>query len=65
MDCDCDKPDCMECFERYAQNVADAGYGDKELYYEWREIKGLQAIEHQADQDPIPNEIYDLKDSWF
>lgn len=64
MDCDCNKPDCMECFERYAQGVVDAGCADKELYYEWRDIVSLQAMEYHADQDPIPDEIYDLKDSW-
>lgn len=65
MDCDCDKPDCMECFERHAQaQIEYLGGADKELYYEWRGIRDLQAMEEHADQDPIPDEIYDLKDSW-
>jgi hypothetical protein len=64
MDCDCEKPDCMECFERYAKAVQDAGYADKELFWEWMSVKGLQLLEEQTDQDPIPDEIYNLKDSW-
>lgn len=54
----------MECFERYAQGVVDAGCADKELYYEWLEVQSLQWVEYHADKDPIPDEIYDLKDSW-
>ncbi len=65
MDCDCDKPDCMECFERRAKaEIEYLGGADKHLYYEWQDIRGLQAMEEQADQDPIPEEVYNLKDSW-
>ncbi len=55
----------MECFERRAQaEIEYLGGADKHLYYEWQEIRGLQAVEEQADQDPIPEEVYNLKDSW-
>lgn len=64
MDCNCDKPDCMECFERYAKAVVEAGYADKELYYKWQDVRTLQAIEEVTDEDPIPDEIFSLKDSW-
>lgn len=63
MDCDCNRPDCLQCFEQYAQAVTDAGYGDKELYYEWWDVKLVQRIEYEAEQN-IPDEIYNLKDSW-
>lgn len=63
MDCDCNHPDCMECFERYAQAVVDAGYGDKELYYEWRDVQAQLAADYHADKD-VPDEAYELKDSW-
>lgn len=63
MDCDCNMPDCLECFERYAQEVTDAGYGDKELYYEWQDVKSVQWVEYHVEQD-IPEEIYTLGDSW-
>ncbi len=63
MDCDCERPDCMECFERYAKAVEEAGCADKELYYEWRDVQSLQWLEYHTEQN-IPDEIYDLKDSW-
>ena len=63
MDCDCDMPDCMECFERYAQGVVDAGCADKELYYEWQDVQGILAADYHSDKD-IPDEIYELGDSW-
>lgn len=53
----------MECFERYAQAVVDAGYGDKELYYEWRDVQAQLAADYHADKD-VPDEAYELKDSW-
>ena len=55
----------MECFEKRAQaEIEYLGGANKELYYEWQDIHGLQAMEYLADQDPIPDEVYDLKDSW-
>lgn len=60
MDCNCNKPNCIECFNLYTKSVKD--YVDnKDLYYEAKDIIELSEIEDQVD---IPDEILSLKDSW-
>jgi uncharacterized protein with ATP-grasp and redox domains len=63
MDCDCNMPDCLVCFLRYVKDVEDAGYADKELYWEGIELESRLAVEEYAERN-IPEEIYNLKDSW-
>lgn len=64
--CDCDRLDCLICFElRHEAAFKEMGiYPDRKDFYEWLDIKGLLSVEEIQDEYPIPDEIYDLKDSW-
>lgn len=62
-DCNCNMPDCMACFLEHVKAVEEMGCADKELYWEGIQLESLHAMEEHIEKD-IPDEIYELKDSW-
>ena len=58
MDCNCNIPSCVECFDRYAEAITELGYADKELYYEWQDLTTQTLIDDIVD-DELPQAVLD------
>lgn len=57
MDCDCNMPNCMACFVRYAEAVEKMGCADKELYYEWQDLITQEIADDMAWDQISPAEL--------
>jgi len=53
----------MACFLIYVKKVEEMGCADKELYWEGIQLESELAMEEHVEKN-IPDEIYELKDSW-
>lgn len=66
-ECDCNYPECMECFERSAKAEIEYCGADKHLYYEWLGIKSAESVEEHTlnDCDPaLLDEIIKKPNEW-
>lgn len=62
IECDCNYPDCMACFERSAKAEMEytGSSGDKEMYYEWMDIKGAESVEEHTLADYSPEALEEI-----
>lgn len=67
-ECDCNYPECMECFERRAKaEIEYTGGGDKHLFWEWNAIDSAAHVERHALEDCDPallDEIIKKPNEW-
>lgn len=66
-ECNCNYPECMECFERSAKAEIEYCGADKHLYYEWLDIKSAESVEEHTlnDADPaLLDEIMKKPNEW-